>query len=402
MILRTPFHPRTEAANQTGLWSHWAGYLAAERYQSSDKAEYWAIRNSAGLFDTSPLYKYRIEGADAERYLAGVLARDIRRCPPGRAQYTVWCDGDGHVIEDGVVFRLAPDDFLLTAARPNLGYFTDLARGYDIEISDASTTLAGLALQGPRSGRILASLCPDVRTLPYFGVTTGDLAGAAVTISRTGFTGDLGYEVWVGADEALTVWDAVAEAAIGHGVVPVGQQAVLMTRIEAGLILIDVDYRPSRFAWTDTDRVTPFELGLGWVLGDLGDDRPFVGRDALRLHRDGRTARWILTGLVVDWRDWDDQHREAGLIPPKDHRPDHTEHMVYDADETKVGWASSTMYSPLLQRHIALARVRPDLARPGTRLQLEVTIDHDYAMVGAEVTKTPFYDPPHKTAEVTA
>src|SRR5690606_41535783 len=165
------------------------------------------------------------------------------------AHSSVWCGGDGPVVRDGVGLRQAPAYFPLTAAPPSLGYFTDLARGYAIEISDASTTLAGLALQGPRSGRILASLCPDVRTLPYFGVTTGDLAGAAVTISLTGFTGDLGYEVWAGADEALTVWDAVAEAAVGHDLVPVGQQAVLMTRIEAGLILIDVDYRPSRFAW---------------------------------------------------------------------------------------------------------------------------------------------------------
>lgn len=401
MILTTPFHPRTDAANRTGLWSHWQGYLAAERYQTSEKAEYWAIRNSAGLFDTSPLYKYRIRGADAERFLSGVLTRDVRRCQPGRAQYTLWCDGDGHVIEDGVVFRLGADEFLLTAARPNYAYFADLAFGFEVEIVDESTTLAGLAVQGPRSGRILASLSPEVRPLPYFGVTTTEIGGVPVTVSRTGYTGDLGYELWVGADDALRLWDTVSEAADGHGVVPVGQQAILMTRIEAGLILIDVDYRSARFAWTDTDRVTPIELGFGWMLGDLGDDRPFVGRDALRSHQANETARWLLTGLVVDWKDWDDHHRAAGLIPPKDHRPDHSEHMVYAVDETKVGWVSSMMYSPQLQRHIALARVRPDSAQPGTRLLLEVTIDHDYAMVGAEVTNLPFYNPPHKTAEVT-
>ena len=401
MILTTPFHPRTEAANRTGLWSHWQGYLAAERYQTSEKAEYWVIRNSAGLFDTSPLYKYRIRGVDAERFLAGVLTRDIRRCPPGRAQYTVWCDGDGHVIEDGVVLRLGPDEFLLTAARPNLAYFSDLAFGHEAEIVDESVALAGLAIQGPRSGRILSALAPEVRALPYFGVGKAQIAGVPVVVSRTGFTGDLGYELWVGADDAVRLWDAVVEAAEGHGVVPVGQQAILMARIEAGLILIDVDYTSARFAWTDTDRVTPIELGLGWMLGDLGDDRPFIGRDALRRHRDGKTARWVVTGLVIDWRDWEARHDAAGLIPPKDHRPDHSEHMVYDSDETKVGWVSSMMYSPLLQRHIALARVRPDLAEPGTRLQVEVTVDHDYTMVGAEVTKLPFYDPPHKTSEVT-
>lgn len=398
MILTTPFHPRTQAANRTGLWSHWAGYLSADRYQSSEKAEYFALRASAGLFDTSPLYKYRISGPAAERYLSGILARDIRRCPPGHAQYTVWCDDAGHVIEDGVVLHLDVETYLLTSARPNLSYFEWLKGSLEVEINDVSQRYAALAVQGPRSREILSRLWPQLEGLSYFGVATVVQGKTPVIVSRTGFTGDLGYELWIEADHATDLWDAVADAGAGHGVVPVGQEAVLIARVEAGLLLIDVDFQSSRFARTDTERSTPVELGLGWMLGDLGDDRPFVGRDALRRARAEGTGRRQLVGLVVDWRDWDARHEEAGLIAPKNHRPTATDLMVYDREGGPIGWASSFLYSPMRQRHIALARVRPDLAAPGSRVSLEVTVDHSNRTVGAEVASLPFYQPNHKTA----
>lgn len=398
MILTTPFHPRTQAANRTGLWSHWAGYLSADRYQTSEKAEYFALRTSAGLFDTSPLYKYRVSGPAAERYLSGVLARDIRLCPPGRAQYTVWCDDAGYVIEDGVVMRPDAETYLLTSARPNLSYFEGLKGSLDADISDVSQQYAVLAVQGPRSREVLSRLWPHLEGLSYFGVATVEQGKTPVVISRTGFTGDLGYELWISADHAIDLWDAVAEAGAGHGVVPVGQEAVLIARVEAGLLLIDVDFQSSRFARTETERSTPVELGLGWMLGDLGEDRPFVGRDALRRERAEGTARRQLVGLLVDWRDWDARHEAAGLIAPKDHRPATTELMVYDLEGGEIGWASSFLYSPVLQRHIALARVRPDLASPGSRVSLEVTVDHSNRAVAAQVTSLPFYRPAHKTA----
>lgn len=158
MIRTSPFHPRTSAANATGLWSHWSGHLAAEKYQVAEKFEYFAIRNSAGMFDSSPLYKYRIRGRDAEAFLAGVLARDIRTCRPGQAQYTIWCDHRGFVVEDGVILRHADDDFLLTAAEPNLAYFADLVGRRDVTIEEVSDDFATLAFQGPRSRTILESL----------------------------------------------------------------------------------------------------------------------------------------------------------------------------------------------------------------------------------------------------
>jgi len=400
MIRTTPFHERTAVLNETGLWSHWAGHLAAEKYSLSEKFEYFAVRNSAGVFDTSPLFKYRFTGRDAERFLAGVLARDPRTLAPGHAQYTLWCDDRGFVVEDGVLLRHGEREFVLTAAEPNLGWFADLSRRRDeVAIEDVSDTLAVLSIQGPRSRGILAALEPAVGGLAYFAFTRGTIAGREVTISRTGYTGDLGYEVWARAEDALAVWDAVWEASRGHGVLPFGLQALYMTRIEAGLLLLDVDFASSRFAWTDADRATPHELGLGWMLKGLeADERLFVGRDAIRRELAGGTSRFRTTGLVVDWRDWDRVHAEAGLIPPKDHTPVQEEQFVYDDDGVQVGYATSFMYSPMLQRHIAIARVPVASAAPGSKVNIEVPVSHRYVHVAARTARLPLWNPERKTA----
>ena len=397
IIKTTPFHPRVEAANQTGLWSHWSGYLVVDKYQMSEKFEYFAIRNSAGLFDSSPLYKYQITGAEAEKFLSGVLARDIRKCRPGRAQYTIWCDDRGYVLEDGVIIRNSQDDFLLAAAEPNLSYFQNLV-GYDrVEIEEVSEEIATLAFQGPRSRQILTSLAPEMAEIGYFHVAESKIAGAAVTISRTGFTGDLGYEIWIGADDALNVWDAVIEASHGHNVIPFGQTALLMARIEAGLLLINADFESSRFAWNDEHRSTPIELGFGWMFREIEtDNRPFIGRNAIRRELADGTSRWNLVGLTVDWHEYDHKYNSAGLVPPKDHTPITEEYMVYTDDYTRVGYATSLMYSPMSQRHIAIARVRPQLATPGTRVNLEFTINHRYELVGAHVARLPHFNPQRK------
>ena len=399
MILTSPFHARTSALNSTGLWSHWSGHLAADRYQMSDKFEYFAVRNSAGVLDTSPLYKYRIHGRDAERFLAGVLARDIRGCAPGNAQYTVWCDDRGFVVEDGVILRPARDEFLLTSAEPNLAYFSDLIGRDQVSIEEVSHDYGVLAVQGPRSRDLLARLVPDVATLPFFGLATGTIAGAPVTISRTGYSGDLGYEIWMPSTDALQVWDVLWESMEGHGVLPFGLAALYMLRIEAGLLLLDVDFSSSRFAWTDEDRSTPIELGWSWMFKDLaGDDRAFIGRRALERELSDKTSRWRLTGLLVDWADYDRIYSGAGLIPPKDHTPVQEEMFVYDDEGHQVGYATSFMYSPILQRHIALARVRPELAAAGTPVRLEMDVNHRYEYVAAQTARLPLYNPARKTA----
>ncbi|HEU4919551.1 MAG TPA: aminomethyltransferase family protein [Candidatus Limnocylindrales bacterium] len=399
MIRTTPFHERTNALNQTGLWEHWSNHLAAQRYQLSEKFEYFAIRNSAGLFDSSPLYKYRISGPDAERFLAGVMIRDIRTCSPGHAQYTAWCDDRGFVVEDGVVLRHGPEEFLLTAAEPNLAYLEGLTGRLDVGIEEVSDDWAVLAIQGPRARALLATLTPDIAGLPYFGLTATTIARVPVTVSRTGYTGDLGYEIWVPAGDALAVWDAVWATSRGQGVIPIGLTALYMARIEAGLVLLDVDFHSSRFAWTDADRTTPIELGLGWMVRNLdADDRAFIGRDAIARELREKTSRWRLTGLVVDWRDYDRVYGAAGLIPPKDHTPVHDEYYVYDDKLNQLGYATSQMYSPMLQRHIALARVPLDRAAPGSRVKLELAVSHRYEYIDAEVVRLPLFNPERRTA----
>jgi aminomethyltransferase len=399
MVGATPFYERVQSRNETGLWKHWAGQLVPEKYQMAEKFEYFAVRNSAGVFDTSPLYKYRFAGPDAERFLSGVLARDVRACRPGRAQYTIWCDDAGYVLEDGVVLRHAADEFWLSTAEPNFAYFADLRGRLQVEIEDISERYGALAVQGPASRDVIAALVPGAAELPFFAHTEGKIGDAPVVISRTGFTGDLGYEIWVEADHAVGVWDAVFAAGEGRGVIPIGQIALLMTRIEAGLLLLDTDFSSSRFAWNDSDRSTPTELGLGWMLRTIDDDsRPFIGREATRRRIAGGTARWAMVGLAVDAADYDQKYRSAGLIAPKDHVPVAYEMMLYDDDRNRVGYTASFMYSPILQQHIGIGRVLPPLAGVGSRVNVEVTINHAYELVGAQVTGLPHFNPLRRTA----
>jgi aminomethyltransferase len=399
MYKTTPFYDRLRDLNETGLWGHWSNYLSALRYDMSAKHEYFAVRNSAGFFDTSPLYKYWIRGRDAERFLSGVMTRDIRVCKPGHAQYTVWCDDHGYVLEDGVIFRHSDNEFFMTAARPNLAYFEDLVGRLSVTIEDVSEDFGMLAVQGPRSREILAQLTSDVHDLKYFDHTPSKIGKASVTISRTGYTGDLGFEVLVGAEDARDVLDQLIEAGSGRGLRPFGEDALLMTRIEAGLVLIDVEFSSSRLAYNDDERVTPRELGFGWMLRKIEtDDRPFIGRAALIREARDKTSRWSTVGLVVDWKHHEDLYSAAGLITPKDETPLAWESMLYDGDGQRIGYATTLMYSPVLQRHIAMARVHPDQAGLGNTVHVELTINHEYQMVRADVARMPLFNPTRKTA----
>ena len=399
MIKTSPFYERLREFNQGELWTHWAGQLSALRYDMSAKHEYFAIRNSAGLFDTSPLYKYWIRGKDAERFLAGVLTRDIRACRPGQAHYTVWCDDRGFVLEDGVFFRHSESEFLLTCARPNFSYFSALMGTLEVEIQDVSDAYGVLALQGPRSRDILALIAPEAAELAFFSLCHTKIGPAAVTISRTGYTGDLGFEIFVGADDALPVLDAVLAAGEGRGLRLFGEQALLMARIEAGLVLIDVEFGSSRLAFTDDERFTPKELGFGWMLRGIdSDDRPFIGRTAIRREIAEKSSRWSMVGVVLDWAHYDKLYTAAGLIAPKDETPLSYESMLYDDAVQRVGYATTLMYSPVLQRHIGMARVRPEVATAGSRVNVEVTINHEYRTVGADVARLPLFNPKRKTA----
>ncbi len=396
-VRTTPFHPRLSELDDQGLYTHWQGTLSPLRYSHAPKHEYFAVRNSVGVFDTSPLYKYAVTGPDAEQLLAGALVRDVKACRPGQAHYTAWCDDRGFVMHDGVVFRHSADHFLLTAARPALSWFQELGSGMRVELEDVTDDYGMLAVQGPRSRAVLAALAPEAESLAYFEHVPAKIADTPVTLSRTGYTGDLGYELTVPAADAVAVLDAVLEAGGAHSIRPFGEEALMTLRIEAGLPLIDVEWHDSRLAFSDADRVTPRELGFGWMLRGVRDGaRRFVGSEAIRRELVDGTSRWLTTGIVVDWADWDRIFREAGLFPPKSEHPLPYESMVLDEGGAEVGYCTSFVYSPVLQRHIGIARVRPDLAAAGTDLRLELAIAHHNTTVRVTTAPMPFFDPERK------
>ena len=399
----THFYPRTGPLNHPMIWENWAGYLAAPAYQHSELLEYYAIRNSAGLLDTSPLFKYRFSGPDAEKYLMHVMARDIRKCKPGRAQYTIWCNEAGYVLEDGVIMQVSVGEYWLTAAEPNLRYFRQIARqgGYDCQIDDISEDYGILALQGPHALNILSRLTPDLAGVGYFRLAHTTVAGHQVVISRTGYTGDLGYELWIPAAGCVPVWDALMTEGEGFNITPMGLHVLKVARIEAGLLLLDVDFSSARYAWTDAQRETPLELGWGWMFNKLGnDERDFIGRAAIEAEIANKTSRWHTVGITVDWNEYQQLHREAGIMPPMDGVFEEGTMNIYRKSETPweyAGYATCFVYSSLLRSHIGLAKLPPDLCTPGTEVDLEISIIRRSVNVTARVTELPFFNPARKT-----
>lgn len=406
MIKQSPFHSRLVESNETMFWDNWVGYASPTQYQYSTVFEYFASRNAVALFDSSPLFKYCIRGADAAAFLAGVLVRDVGQCPVGRAQYTIWCNDAGFVLEDGVLLHVAEDEFWLTAAEPNLKYFADLVGRRRVEIRDISEEYGILAVQGPHSLAVLQQLTGDVAGLRYFGLTETEIAQKRVVVSRTGFTGDLGYEVWVRAEDGLAVWDALREAGRGYNLTLMGSKALSMARIEAGLLLIGVDFASARYAWVDAQRETPLELGLGWMLrGLVGEKRPFIGRAAIEHAIQHNTARWQTVGLMLEPAAYEEIHNRQGIIAPKAGVLYQDTLYVYSDDynvnrnSEYVGYVTSLVFSPLLKRHIAIAKIASPVAAGG-RVFVEMEVLHRSQYFPAQMTRLPFYNPARKTAVV--
>jgi len=396
MPVTTPFHSRTAALNHHLGWKEWAGFFAVTSYEATPEREYNAIRQAAGLLDVSPLFKYRVSGRDARTLVDRVVTRDMAKVATGQVVYTSWCDGAGKVIDDGTVARLEDDVYRWTAAEPNLRWITLNAAGLDVRVEDVSEKTAALALQGPTSRAILASCAEggDVASLRYFHLTRARLGGVPVEITRTGYTGDLGYEIWMDAGDAPLVWDALMAAGAAYDITPIGLLALDMARIEAGLILLDVDYVGVKKALIDSQRYTPYEIGLGRLVA--ANKAPFVGQAALARERAAGPARQLV-GLDVDWDDLERLHDEAGLPPQLPATASRLSLPVYDG-ERQVGKATSQTWSPTLKKLIALGTVASNVAHVGTRLHMVFTVDHQRRRVLVTVAPLPFFDPPRKRA----
>lgn len=394
MLRGTPFHSRTSALCEGHNWRRWSGYVVAGSYELVHDREYYAIRNSAALIDISPLFKYLIGGPDAARLLNHVVTRDVAKCAVNQVMYTPWCDAAGKVIDDGTVSRLSDDAFRVTSADPNLRWFHDNATGMKaVKIEDVSDSIAALALQGPASRDILQHVADaTLDGLKYFCLTSARIGDIPVTISRTGYTGDLGYEIWAEAKDAERLWDALMEGGEPYGITPAGILALDLARVEAGLLLIEVDYLSTHKALIESQKSSPFELGLDWTVGlDKGN---FVGRKALAEEK-RRGPAWQFVGLEIDWDSLEKIYDEARLPPQLPTVTVRTSVPVY-TDDGQAGYASSHCWSPLLKKLIALAHLKADYAQPGTPLTIEVTVDHQRKQAAARVVKTPFFNPERK------
>jgi aminomethyltransferase len=389
------FHARTLELCESLNYRDWAGYYAVSAYETHYEHEYNAIRNACALIDISPLYKYRLTGPDAVRLVNRVITRDASRMAIGQVYYTPWCDDDGKVIDDGTVTRVADQAYRWTAADPNLRWLTENASGLDVHVEDISEMVAALALQGPTSARLLAQVCDaDLSSLKYFRATSGRIAGVPVDISRTGYTGDLGYEIWMPWDAALQVWDAIAAAGHAFDLHPTGMLALDISRIEAGLLLIDVDFHSSRKALIESQKYSPFELGLGRLV-DMKKG-PFIGRAALQRDMKRGISRQIV-GLEVDWTEVEKLYEAVGLPPTAPAATSRVAVPVYQG-RVQVGRATSTTWSSTLKKLIALATIDTPHYLPGTKLEMEMTVEAVRHRATATVVPTPFFNPARKTA----
>jgi aminomethyltransferase len=394
MPVGTPFHDRTLALCESLSYRDWAGYYAPSSFEPLHEHEYTAIRNAAALIDISPLYKYLLTGPDAALLVDRLITRDARRMQPGQVVYTPWCNEHGHVLDDGTVSRLAEDRFRWTAADPNLRWIASQRGRLDVQIDDISEAVAALAVQGPTSTALLRDVADaDIDHLKYFRVTTGAIAGRPVEISRTGYTGDLGYEVWIHREDALAVWDAIVERGRAYGARPTGMLALDVARIEAGLLLIDVDFFSARKALTASQIYSPFEMSLDRLV-DL-NKAAFIGRDALAAERARGPARRIV-GLAIEWTDVEALYDAVGLPPLAVATASRVAVPVW-AGSRQIGRMTSSTWSPVLKRMIGLATVEASFSGVRTRLEVEHTVDAVRHRVSAEVVPTPFFSPKRKT-----
>ena len=395
MFEKSPFFARTSELCTSMRWKDWAGYYAVCSYRSCHEMEYYAFRHAAGLMDVTPLFKYEVTGPDAGAFLSYLTTRNIEKLRVGRVTYTCWCDDEGMMVDDGTVTRLAKEHFRVTAAEASLVWFERHSRGFRVHLRESTRELGALSLQGPQSREILKQ-CSDVDLdkMGFFRAKTGSLDGKEVVISRTGYSGDLGYEVWCKRDDALGVWDAIMDSGKSYGILPVGLDALDMVRIEAGFVMNGVDYHSSRHCIIDSRKSTPLELGLEWTV--QVDRDPFVGQAALQREvRDG--SKWKFVGLQMNWDEIEALYERHNLPPSLAGGAWRSPIPIYaDRRASQVGYATSGTWSPILKKNLAMAHIQAPWADLGQELQIELTVEFERKTVTATVVDKPFFDPERK------
>ena len=394
MSVGSPFHPRTAPLNRKMQWREWSGYFASSAYADAHDIEYNAVREAAGLFDVSPLYKYIVSGPDATRLVDRVITRDATKLKVGGVVYTPWCDENGKVVDDGTIHRLDEDRYRWTAADPQLRWLRQNSAGLDVTFTDESEATAALALQGPLSRAVLeAATGESFADLGYFKRRASAIGGVGIDVSRTGYTGDLGYELWLPTASAVAVWDAVMAAGADYGIRPAGMLALDVVRLEAGLILLEVDYTSARHAMNPDQNYSPFEIGLGRLV-DFGKG-DFVGRLALERERAAGGPARRLVGLQLDWYDIEGLYSAQGLPPAISPTVDRSPVPVF-AGGSQVGRVTSHGWSPILKQALALASLPPKYEAIGSTVSVEWTVEGRRGRVGATVVPLPFLDLPRK------
>ena len=398
MPIQTPFFARTSVLCTSMKYKEWAGYYAVCSYDMLHDPEYYAFRNSAGLLDVTPLFKYSVKGPDAAAFLSRIMVRNITKLEVGRVSYCCWCNDDGKVIDDGTVMRRSDQEFFVTSADPSYSWFSRFLRGYKVELEDISDQVCGLALQGPTSRDILKQICDaDMDALKFFTTTKAKGAGYEMYISRTGYTGDLGYEIWVENKDGLKLYDAIMSAGKNYDIRPAGLDALDVTRVEAGLILKDVDYYNALHALVDDRMSSPYEISLGWTV-DLKRDT-FNGQAALQAEKQNG-SKWAIVGLDIDWPQLEELYYKRGLPPVIGSHAWRSSIPVFAGKDrkTQAGYATSGTWSPIIKKNIALATLEKRYDTIGTELQFEVMVEHKRHTVSATVTKPQFYNPERKTS----
>ena len=382
--LESPFFARLKALDTVIEWHQWKGYTAANELYCAE-TEYFAIRNATAVFDLTPMTKYRITGPDALDYLDRLVTRDMTKVAPGRVAYAAWCDEQGQVIDDGTIFHLREGEYRLCSQERHYGWLLDATTGFDVDVVHETDDVAALAVQGPTSYSVLSQLgIAGLDALKPFGLLHANFRGADLVISRTGFTGDLGYELWIEPYKATALWDALFDAGELFGIRAIGTIALNMARIEAGFIAVYEEFLPADETVRTGRSRSPFELGLGWLVDFKKPN--FNGRRALaREYRNGST--WQLVKLDIEGN----KPAHHAYIFPREKR-----------NKRDIGFVTSAIWSPVCKKNIALGTVRAPHGKPGDSLWVEIYYQREMhwnrKMAQAVVVDKPFWFPERRGA----